>query len=194
MSELTVEILREIAPRDLAAMLPAVVQMGDQTGVILRLLDPATGLVELFQAGRVTTTATTSLGADFVTDHAVQAEQLHGALKLVQETALQKIVEQDRAHEVQLEEIREYAIERHEEGLICRGGLDEFLAAFDFAPYSTRVKVEYTISGSYEVDNSSIDAAEDDAQHYLTPDLSELDNVDTDSSSYDVHISTVTEL
>ncbi|KJS57064.1 hypothetical protein VM98_03110 [Streptomyces rubellomurinus subsp. indigoferus] len=194
MTDLTVQILCELAPQDLAAMLPAVVQLGDQAGVVLRLVDAATGLVELYQAGRVTVVAAAALDAEFVTAQGVQTELLQEALRVVHDDARQKLTEDRESHATTLADIRQYAIARHEDGSICREGLDRFLEEFGFEPYVTRVRVDYTISGSYEVEGHDATFAEEDAQGYLQPELSSLDDVVDESSTYDVTIVDVTEL
>jgi hypothetical protein len=89
-----------------------------------------------------------------------------------------------------LDAIRDYAIERHEAGDICRNGLDRFLEEFDFAPYHNRIRVDYTLKGSYVVDSSSDEDVADDTSKYLRPDLSDLDYVDSDSAHFDLEFST----
>ncbi|WP_369186536.1 hypothetical protein [Streptomyces sp. R08] len=187
MSELTVEMLRSLAPQDLATHLPAPVYTGDQAGVILRLVD--TDLVEFYFAGRISTHSTQLLQIRPITDPAVCEATLRDAIEalaICRKVAIEKHAEQHRSHELMLDAIRQYAVDRHEDGDICRDGLDDFLAKFSLAPYETRVRVEYTITGSYEVDPGSEAAAEEDALKYLQPDLSGLDDVDGDTSIYEV--------
>jgi hypothetical protein len=50
------------------------------------------------------------------------------------------------------------------------------------------VRITYTITGSYEVDSDDVYDAERDARGYLKPDLTEIDHVDEDSSSFTVEI------
>ncbi|MFI5882063.1 hypothetical protein [Streptomyces sp. NPDC051554] len=195
MSELTLEMLRSLAPQDLATHLPAPVYTGEQVGVILRLVD--TDLVEFYFAGRISTHSTQVLQVRPITDPAVRETTLREAIEalaICRKVAIEKHAEQHRSHGLMLDAIRQYAIDRHEDGDICREGLDDFLAKFSLAAYETRVRVAYTITGSYEVHPSSEDAAEDDALQYLQPDLSGLDDVDGDTSTYEVsgiHVSEV---
>ncbi|MEV0534728.1 hypothetical protein [Kitasatospora sp. NPDC050463] len=195
MSELTTEILREIAPQGVAGLLPAAVQIGDRAGVILREVDA--DLVELYHAGQITPVVLQELEFEPVTDPAARAEALHEAveaLAICRRVALEKHAEQHQAHQGQLGAIRQYAVNRHEDGDICREGLEDFLAAFDFEPYITRVRVDYTISGSYEVEGHDAAFVEEDAQGYVQPNLSSLDDVVDESSTFEVTCVDVTEL
>lgn len=187
MSELTVEMLRSLAPQDLATHLPAPVYSGEQAGVILRLVD--TDLIEFYFAGRVTTHSTRLLHIRPITDPAVRETTLRDAIEalaICRKVAIEKHAEQHRSHELMMDAVRQYAVDRHEDGDICREGLDDFLANFGLASYETRIRVEYTITGSYEVDPGSEAAAEEDALKYLQPNLSGLDDVDDDTSTYEV--------
>jgi hypothetical protein len=195
MTELTTETLRTLPPQDLAALLPAVVRIGDLNGVVLRLAD--TDLIEVYFAGRISTYNTKVLEVQAVADAVAREAALRDAveaLSICRQVAIQAHADQRQSHTEALEAIRQYAVDRHEDGDICREGLDGFLAAFGFQPYETRVRVEYTITGSYEVDPGSEAAAEDDALKYLQPDLSGLDNVDGDTLTYEVSGIQVSEL
>jgi hypothetical protein len=72
--------------------------------------------------------------------------------------------------------------------------MNRFLDAFSLPTYDPRVRVTYTITGSYEVDTDDPDTASSDARGYLKPDLSELDNVIDDSDTHTVHVTQVAEL
>ncbi|OEJ61077.1 hypothetical protein BGM19_26755 [Streptomyces agglomeratus] len=193
--ELTTEVLRTLPPQDLATHLPAVVGMGDGIGVILRLVD--TDLLEVFYAGRFSVTGIRVLEIEPVHDSGKQLEAMRTtteALAICRRVALEKHAEQRAAHTAQLEAIRQYAIEAHEDGSICRDGLDSFLNRFDLMPYCTRIKVSYSISGSYEVESGSGVAAQHDAEKYLQPDLTGLDDVDDDTNDYDVTVDEIEEV
>jgi hypothetical protein len=195
MTELTTETLRALLPQDLAALLPAVVRIGDLNGVVLRLAD--TDLIEVFFAGRISTYSTKVLEVQAVADAVAREAALRDAveaLSICRQVAIQAHADQRQSHTEVLEAIRQYAVDRHEDGSICREGLDDFLSNFGFPPYETRVRVEYTITGSYEVNPGSEAAAEDDALKYLQPDLSGLDDVDGDTSTYEVSGVQVSEL
>jgi hypothetical protein len=84
--------------------------------------------------------------------------------------------------------IRDYAVEWYETGDIGREALTDFLSEFDLSPYRQRVRVTYTITGSYVVDDSTPDEARQDAEGYLRPALSSLDRVVEDSDSYTVSL------
>lgn len=113
-------------------------------------------------------------------DNQSQATQLHQARI--------DLVNARRDHTIVLAEIRAYAIRRHQDGDICRDGLNEFLTEFDLDKYQPRVRIRYTISGSYEVDGSDPDTATRDAEGYIEVNLSRVDNVVDDSSTVDVEV------
>ncbi|MFD9486289.1 hypothetical protein ACFWBX_20360 [Streptomyces sp. NPDC059991] len=195
MTELTTETLRTLPPQDLAALLPAAVQIGETKAVVLRVADP--DLIEVYFAGRITAYGTKVLEIQPIADPMVREAALRDAveaLSICRQVAIQAHTDQRRSHSELLEMIRQYAIVRHEEGDICREGLDDFLESFNLMPYETRVRVEYTITGSYEVDPGGEAAAEEDAVKYLQPDLSGLDDVDSETSTYvvsDIHVAQI---
>jgi hypothetical protein len=95
----------------------------------------------------------------------------------------------NRANANVLSQIRGYVIEWHrDDEEISRDSLDAFLSRFDLPPYRPTVRIEYTITGSYVINDSTTDEARDDAKGYLRPDLSQLDRVDDDSDTYTVSI------
>ncbi|PKV88180.1 hypothetical protein [Streptomyces sp. TLI_146] len=195
MTELTTEVLRTLAPQDLAALLPAAVQIGEANAVVLRVAEP--DLIEVYFAGRITAYGTKVLEIQPIADPAVREAALRNAveaLSICRHVAIQAHADQRRSHNELLEMIRQYAIVRHEEGDICREGLDDFLESFNLMPYEPRVRVEYTITGSYVVDSGGEAAAKEDAVKYLQPDLSGLDNVESESSTYDVSDINVSEV
>ena len=93
-----------------------------------------------------------------------------------------------------LADIRQYVLERHLDGDICREGMNRFFEAFFLDPYDPRVRVRYTISGSYEVDAEDVYAASRDALGYLKPDLSQLDSLIDGSDDFTVDVTDVIEL
>jgi len=84
--------------------------------------------------------------------------------------------------------IRAYAIGKHRSGDICRTGLDEFLEEFALGEYDPRVRVSFTIVGTYEVSSDDVRAARTDADGYLHVDLDRLDNVVPDSDDVTVTV------
>ena len=189
MPELTTEMLRTLEPHDLAALLPAPVQIGDRTGMVLRLAD--TNLVEVYQAGTITFVDSNVLEVEPITDPALLEETLLGvveALTICRRVSVEAHAEQRQAHTDKLAAIRQYAIDRMEQGVICGRGLDAFLSAFDLEPYSCRSKVSYTIHGSYEVDTST-PAAIRDAKDNIRPDLVGLYEVDDQTVTYTLDVS-----
>jgi hypothetical protein len=195
MSELTVQTLRELAPEDLAKLLPAAVQIDSRAGVILRQIGDTE--VELYHGAHIICAYVATLDFEPVTEPAAQAAafaEAVEALTICRRVGFEASAELRQTHAEQLAAIRQYAITRHEGGEICRGGLESFLATFDMEPYAPRVRVDYAISGSYEVQHRDTSFVETDACGYLRPDLTELDDVDHDSSTYEVTTVDVTEL
>jgi hypothetical protein len=161
------------------------------------------GQVEVWGSGR-TSCWDAATPASAVTDSARRAGLLHAAVHGLAEQRhtmaeqarrARQDRDQDRAeHDRVLNAIRAYAVEHHQDGDICRTGLNDFLTHFGLPVYEPRVRVHYSISGSYEVEGEDPDAARRDARSYLKPDLSQLDNVIDDSDTYTVHVDRVEEL
>jgi hypothetical protein len=84
-----------------------------------------------------------------------------------------------------LPRIRTYAIERHRAGDICRDGLNQFLREFDLAEYDPRLRVTYTITGSFNADGADEDHLRQHLEE-LRVELPDCDNIDEDSSDYSV--------
>ncbi|GAA0812147.1 hypothetical protein [Spirilliplanes yamanashiensis] len=129
-----------------------------------------------------------------ITEPAREAELLRRALRSVEAravTAERSLREDTERHTSVLAAVRAYAIGKHRDGDICRRGLDGFLEAFDMPPYEPRIRVTFTITGSYLVAAENTREAESDAQGYLKADLSSLDNVVEDSDEITVHIDDV---
>jgi hypothetical protein len=173
---------------------------GDQVVVVGRADD---GQVEVWSFGGLTRRdADTAVSA--VTDPAARDDLLAAAVRGLdaqRHTAIQRaaraVEDRDRErgnHEQVLTDIRAYAVDKHQDGEICRGGLNDFLTAFGLPEFAPRVRVRYTLTGSYEVDADDADAAGRDARGYLKPDLAQLDNVIDDSDTYSVHVDDVEEL
>jgi hypothetical protein len=97
-------------------------------------------------------------------------------------------------HERTLDEIRRYAIDQHLNDEYCRSGLNEFLRTFRMPIYEPRVRVSYTITGSYEVDGDDTYSATRDATGYLKTDLSQIDGVLEDTDHFTVEVSDTTSL
>ena len=191
MSELTTELLRSTTPQELAVLLPAPVWVGDFAGVVLRVL--ADERVELYLPDYLTAVSMHELTAVPITDPERSHDVLCAAVKHLATVRQQAIDRNDALrseHGGVLDAIRDYAIERHEAGDICRPGLDRFLDEFDFEPYHNRIRVEYTLKGSYVVDNSNDEDVSDDVSKYLRPDLTDLDRVDEDSAHFDLEFIT----
>jgi hypothetical protein len=95
-------------------------------------------------------------------------------------------------HTRTLEDVRRYAIDRHLDDEYCRDGLNAFLHTFGMPVYQPKVQVEFTITGSYQVDHADSSRAERDATSYLKLDLTELDDVIQDSDTVTITITDTT--
>jgi hypothetical protein len=186
--------------RPAAGQLVVTLPSGDQVVVVGRADD---GQVEVWSLGRITR-RDPDTAASAVTDPAARdgllAEVVHGLgeqrhAATGRATAAVADRDHDReTHERVLTDIRAYAVDKHQAGDICRSGLNDFLTAFGLPEFQPRVRVRYTLTGSYDVDADDADAARSDARGYLKPDLSELDNVIDDSDTFTVHVDDVEEL
>ncbi len=186
--------------RPAAGQLAVVLPSGDRVVVVGRADD---GQVEVWSLGRLTRRDPDTTASP-VTDPAARdgllAEVVHGLAEqrhAATERATHAVEDRDRdreTHERVLTDIRAYAVDKHQAGDICRSGLNDFLTAFGLPEFQPRVRVRYTLSGSYDVDAEDGDAAHRDARGYLKPDLSELDNVLDDSDTFTVHVDDVEEL
>jgi hypothetical protein len=97
-----------------------------------------------------------------------------------------------REHAQTLDRIRAAAIEKHEDGgEICQEGLNQFLRTFGMAEYGPRVRVDFTIRGSYEVDTTDDYEARAGAEDHLGVDLTYIDDADTDSLTHKVEVMNV---
>jgi hypothetical protein len=64
---------------------------------------------------------------------------------------LEAAQEQAQTLTTTIDAIRDYAIEKHRDGSICRSGLDEFLAHFEFASCEQRFSVPVTVTATFEI-------------------------------------------
>ena len=166
--------------------------------VLLRRIDTAS--VELLRDGRIVREPDTMLAAP-VTDPTRQAELLRAALaaeaatrQALAETAEQRRTELDQlraSNAGTLAEIRDYVIADYRADEYSREVLDAFLARFDLDPYQPRVKVTYTITGSFEVDSDDAGEVEDNVEEYLRVDLDDVEDVVVDSDDFSVSVSRV---
>ena len=166
--------------------------------VLLRRVDSAS--VELLRDGRIVREPDTMLAVP-VTDPTRQAELLCAALAadVTARQALAATAEQRRTELAELRasnagtlaEIRDYVIADYRADEYSRDVLDAFLARFDLDPYQPRVKVTYTITGSFEVDSDNAGEVEDNVEEYLGVDLDNVYDVVVDSDDFSVSVSRV---
>jgi hypothetical protein len=163
--------------------------------VLLGRVDTAS--VEVLRDGRIVREADTMLAVP-VTDPTRQAELLRAALaadvavrRALAETAEQRRTELDQLRTGQtrtLAAIRDYAIADYRADEFSRDVLDAFLARFDLDPYQPRVKVAYTITGSFEVDSDNADEVENNVEEYLRVDLDDVDDTVEYSDEFNVSV------
>jgi hypothetical protein len=174
----------------------AVVTVDNRVVVVLRA-DRTGGGVQVHDPVRSIHTLHADTPATPVSDHHTRAEFLAAAasdLAGIHALDQAQLDGTDARHQKVLDDIRSYAVERHIAGDICRSGLNTFLETFSLPTYEPRIRVSYTITGSYEVDTDDPDAAARDARGYLKPDLSELDNVIDNSDTHSIQLGQVDEL
>lgn len=195
--------------RPLADFLPGG-PFGDQVAVTLPSGDPVVvlgravdGQVEVWSLGHITR-RTADTVASAVSDPARRDGLLADALRglgvqrqVASAQAARAMADRDQerdSHEQVLDAIRAYAVGKHQNGDICRHGLEEFLRAFGLPEYQPRIRVHYTLTGTYDVEGEDIEAVRRDTRSYLCPDLSDVDEVVEDSDTHTVHVDSVEEL
>jgi hypothetical protein len=159
-----------------------------------------TASVEVLRDGRIVREADTVLAVP-VTDPTRQAELLRAALaadvaarQALAETAQQRstdLAELRVSSTGTLAGIRDYVIADYRADEFSRDVLDAFLARFDLDPYQPRVKVTYTITGSFEVDSDNAGEVEDNVEEYLGVDLDDVEDVVVDSDEFSVSVRSV---
>lgn len=195
MNELTTELIRSSTPQDLAALLPATVWINETPAVLLRPLADIE-LIELYVDGRITALSPDVLNVRPLTEPDRSCELLCQAAALLA-TWRQSVVDQSgeltTGHAAKLTGIRNHAVGLHQDGDICRLGLDRFLAQFDLRPYCNRARVSYTICGRYDVDQTNDYDASIEARRFLHPDLGGIGHIEDQSTRFELAF-TVTDL
>jgi hypothetical protein len=159
-----------------------------------------TATVEVLREGSIVREADTMLAVP-VTDPTRQVELLRAALAAdvttrqgLAETAQQRGTELNQLRTSQastLDAIRDYLIDRYRDDELTRDVLDAFLSRFDLDPYQPRIKVTYTITGSFEVDSDNTYNVENDVDNNLRPELDDIDDVVEYSDEYSVSVRSV---
>ncbi|MEJ3745522.1 hypothetical protein WEI85_19800 [Actinomycetes bacterium KLBMP 9797] len=193
-------------PHPLAACLPdgpattaPVVTVPNGTDVVvLQRIDAAT--VEVWHDNRTLRLAD-DVPATPVADPDRREQLTHGALSWLavqRQQAIQTIADlreereqRSSDHEQVLGRIRQYAIDKHRTGDICRGGLDAFLDHFDMSPYEPRLRVNFHITGSVQVDTDDRDTAAYQVGHYLGLDIDDVDHAVEDGQDIQVTVTSV---
>jgi hypothetical protein len=95
-------------------------------------------------------------------------------------------------HAEALNQVRAAAIEKHEDGgEVCREGLNAFLRELGLEEYEPRMRVGFTIRGSYEVDTTDDYEARTAAEDRLDVDLTAIGIADRDSLTHKVEVTNV---
>lgn len=102
--------------------------------------------------------------------------------RLVAESGRHRVLDQ------RIDDIRQYAIDRHHDGDICRDGLDRFLTLFEMAPHDARepVTVRFSIAGSYRVHRDTPSDAVADAERHLGVEFVDIAGLVEDSDAFTV--------
>jgi chorismate mutase len=126
-----------------------------------------------------------------ITDPARESQVLRRALRTAHaqaEADREHLSRAEAEHTGTLDRIRAYAIRKYRSNDICQSGLDAFLEEFSLGAYEPRVRVSFTIVGSYEVGGGDVRDARNDAEGYLAVNLDRLDNVVPDSEDVTVTV------
>jgi hypothetical protein len=91
----------------------------------------------------------------------------------------------------ELDRIRRYAIEAHQDGSVRRHELDEFLRTFNLQPYQDWIEVSFTISGRYCTTRTDQEAVRSADATALSLTVASICDLDEGSVEYDVAISAV---
>jgi hypothetical protein len=194
MPELTNDLLRTLTMDALAEFLPACVWIDDCAAVVTRVKDAA--LVEVFLAGHITAFNARLLYVQPMTDPVRSRAVLCEAAALLttwHHSVADQNEELERDHAAKLIGIRNHAVRLHQDGTICRGGLDRFLSQFELRPYCNRARISYTLCGHYDVADTDDIEAGADARSFLRPDLSGIGHVEDASHRFELEF-TVTDL
>lgn|GEM_PF-4201614 len=156
-----------------------------------------TATVEVLRDGRIVREADTMLAVP-VTDPTRQVELLTAALVAdiaarqgLTETAAQRGFELNQLRASQastLDAVRDYAIEQYREDEFSRDVLNALLDRLGVEPYRPRVKVTYTITGSFEVDTDDPEDVEGNVEQNLRVDSDDVDGVVEYSDDFSVDV------
>ena len=156
-----------------------------------------TATVEVLREGRIAREADTMLAVP-VTDPARQVELLRAALVAdvaarqgLAETAAQRGSELNQVRASQastLDAVRDYAIEQYRDSEFSRDVLNALLDRLGVDAYQPRVKVTYTITGSFEVDTDDPEDVESNVEQNLRVDSDDVDGVVEYSDDFSVDV------
>jgi hypothetical protein len=159
-----------------------------QAGHILDLVDdtPATTITDIGQSTWMIRNALTAVTQQYRYSQA-QVTRLREDTDRLRSEARSI----DALHTTKLADIRAYAIERHRTDEICRSGLDDFLDHFGMPEYQPRIKVQFRITGCYEVDSHNEEEVRDAATELMYVDLHSIDGLVSDSDEYTITVTAI---
>jgi hypothetical protein len=160
----------------------------DYAGDALVLGYTTGGDVELCRDDASLTTQPASLALVRQHDPARQQYVWHQAVTALDAERRQLVTD----HAWTLDRIRSAAIEKHQDGgEICREGLNDFLRELGLAEYGPRMRVDFTVRGSYEVDTTDDYEARVGAEDHLGVDLADIGEANEDSLTHKVEVTNV---
>ncbi|MEV8440810.1 hypothetical protein AB0425_25825 [Actinosynnema sp. NPDC051121] len=138
---------------------PAVVSLDNTEAVVLGLATADT--VWLWHDGTISPHPATTLVFEIASSDRCQLAIRRALLNLNHQRirALQQCVQADEGLSRTLRAIRAYAITKHREGIISQRQLNEFLAHFNLHPSELYLRLEFRLTGSYEVAGTDTMAA-----------------------------------
>jgi hypothetical protein len=183
--------LAEVAA-DPAAALAAVTIPGDPALDAVVLARADAGTVDVFAGGSIHPYPDTTPVTDITDDDRrlrLLGDTLTGLDQQRRRLAAQTLGERDQ-YAATLADIRGYAIDRYHQDFYGLDQLNEFLRTVELAEYHPRVRVSYTISGSYEVRGGDTGAAHRDTR-WLRVDHSSISYLLEGTPSHTVEVDTV---
>ena len=168
----------------------------DSTCAVLSINDDGTATVYAIPGGLEHLPASTP--TEPITDPLVAAGHLRAALhhagtELLKARAAVEREYNERAGDLTgnlqtRARMRAHLIGTFKTGDLSRDGLDEFLQEFDLPPHEPRVKVAFTVTGTFEVYGDDLEEAESDAREYLLAAVRDVPLLVTDSEDVEATI------
>ncbi|MEU7525965.1 hypothetical protein AB0A74_09545 [Saccharothrix sp. NPDC042600] len=147
---------------------PAVVNLHDADAVVLGLATADTAWV--WHDGTTSTHPATTPVSEVSSPNRCQLAIRQALLGLNHQRvrALQQCAETEEGLARTLQAIRAYVITKYHEGIISWDRLNEFLTDFDLRPYEPYLRMQFRLTGSFEVASADTTAAQASAATALT--------------------------